>query len=818
MFRIVTALGSLLALAVLPLASQTITERTRNLDKRDGFYPLYWDAGAGRLLLEIPDFERQFLYLTSLATGIGSNDLGLDRGMIGDERIGRFERVGPRVLFLLENPRFRATNGNPALVRSVTESFPVSTMGAFDIVAEEDGRVLIDATDYFLTDVMNVRAELKEAGNAGVAVDKARSAIHLPRTKAFPRNTEIEASLTFAIDEPSNDIRRHSPDGRAVTLRQHHSMVALPAAGYRPRRFDPRIGVFPIVFNDYAKPFTDDYETRYIVRHRLIKRNPQAARSEPVTPIVYYMDRAIPEPYRTAFRDGAMWWNEVFEAAGFDNAFRVEDMPEDMDPMDARYHVIQWVHRTEAGSSIGPSFVDPRTGEIIKAAVRMDSHRSLVDHDIYSGVMPATDDEPVRDPFLADPGLAAWLAMLDPNVSAEEFSMARRRQHSAHEVGHTLGLAHNFIATSYGRASVMDYPAPFIQVTDGQIDLAAAYRNGPGAYDSVAIRYAYTHFSPEQEASGLDGIVRDAARQGIKFITNPDQASDGAYPEASVWVNGTDMLAELGRVTFVRRTLLDRFDERAVEPGEPMAKLSRRLATVYLHHRYTLDAAIKTVGGMGFRYGLRGDELPVTSVVDAERQRRALDLVLGALEPAELALPERVLQALAPRPFGYATHERAFRSDAGPAFDNLGAARTLATTIVGGLLQRERAHRIATFASRNADHPTLEEVIGRITDRTWGAAPEARYPALRRVVERVVVDALITLASDSRASVEARAGAEWGLRRIADLIQAREATVPAEQAHRALAWSDIERFLQRRDPGTQRTDPLAAPPGTPIGK
>lgn len=809
---------SAVALAIAPAqAQQSIDEYTRGMQRHSGFYSLYWDAAKGRLFLEIPDVQREFLYLTSLVTGIGSRSLGLDRGMIGDEQLGRFERVGPRILFVLQNPRYRATSGNDALRRSVVESFPVSTLASFDIVAEQSGRVLVDATDYFLTDVMNVGATL-ERDNRGVRLDAQRSTIYLAGTKAFPQNTEVEAALTFAITDPAQEINRHAPDGRAVTLRQHHSFVQLPDDGYRPRQFDPRVGVFPIVFNDYAKPFDQDYESRYIVRHRLAKRNPLADRSEPLEPIVYYMDRAIPEPYRTAFREGAMWWNRVFESAGFIDAFRIEDMPPDMDPLDARYHVIQWVHRTEAGSSIGPSFVDPRTGEIIKAAVRMDSHRSLVDQDIFASTRPAVDQETPDDALSTDPGLVRWVASLDQTVGAEEFVMARRRQHSAHEVGHTLGLAHNFIATSYGRASVMDYPAPFIQITNGAIDLSQAYRDGPGAYDTLAIRYAYTPFAPEEEASGLQALLQEAAALGFEFITNPDQGASGSYPEASVWVNGTDMLAELGRVTFVRRALLDAFDATAVAEGEPYANLSRRLATVYLHHRYTLEAAIKTVGGMAFRYGLRGDEAPVTRIIDADRQRRALELVLDALDPSALAIPERILANLAPRPFGFAAHDRAFRSDAGSAFDHLGAARTLAAMIVGGLLTPERAHRVVTFAARDPDAPPLEEIVGRLIDRTWGAGPEPRLPALRRVVERVVVDELIALAANSDATVEVRAAAEWGLRRITELIQSSTTTRPPDEAHRVLAWSDIERFLQRRDEATGRSAPLTPPPGTPIGR
>jgi hypothetical protein len=815
---ILTAWAAVLWMAASAAAQPSISEYTKGMEKRDGYFPLYWDGEQGRLLLEIPRVGEEFLYLTSLATGLGVNGLGLDRGMIGEEAVARFERVGPRVLFVLKNPRFRATgDANEALVRSVEESFPTSTIASFEVLAEKGGRVLVDATPYFLSDVMDVVGRLRRGEEGEFKLDRERSVIYLPRTKAFPINTEVEAALTFVSDRPGRRVRAHAPDGRAITLREHHSFVKLPDDGYRPRRFDPRIGLFPLTFYDYSKPFDQDYVTRYVRRHRLVKRDPDAPLSEPVEPIVYYLDPGIPEPYRSAFKEGAMWFDELFEAAGFKNAFRVEDMPPDMDPLDARYNVIQWVHRTEAGSSIGPSFVDPRTGEIIKAAVRMDSHRSLVDYDVYAGVAPAvTGGDPV-DPFLADPALGEWIAAFDPEVTAEEFVMARRRQHAAHEVGHTLGLAHNFVAASYGRASVMDYPAPLIRLVDGRLDLSEAYRAGPGAYDSLAIRYAYTEFPEGEEEAGLAAILAEAEARGIKFITNPDERGSSSYPEATTWVNGSDMVKELARVMEVRRFLIDRFDETAIREGEPMALLVKRFTPVYLHHRFTLTAAIKAIGGMEFRYAVRGDRTPPTRIIEPERQRRALELLLDAIQPEELAVPERVLRLLAPRPFGFAADDRAFDSKAAPAFDQLGIARTLATTVVRGILTPERAARLVAFADRVPDAPTLEEVIGRLVDRTWETATPDRHAALKRVVERVVLDELIRLASNDEATVEARAGAEWGLRRIVRILEGRRPRTAPDEAHDALAAADIRRFLERRDAGTGRSEPLPAPRGTPIG-
>ena len=808
--RRLPALVAALLLLPAPATAQVpgVEDYTAGMERQDGFFPLHWDRAKGRLLMEVRVGE-EFLYLTSLATGVGSEVLGLDRGTIGAEHLALFSRVGPRVHLVLTNPQFRAGGDNVPLTRSVTESFPTSIAAAFDILAETSGRLLVDVTPHAMSDVMDVVGNVRRADQGTFRLDRDRSAIETAATKAFPRNTEIDAALTFTSDDPGRLVRAHTPDGRALTLHEHISFVQLPEPGYRPRAFHPQAGYFPMTFWDFAKPFDDDYPTRYITRHRLIKTNPGAAPSDPVTPIVYYLDRAIPEPYRTAFRDGATWWASVFEAAGFTNAFRVEDMPTDMDPMDARYHVIQWVHRTAPGYSIGPSFVDPRTGEIIKAAVRMDSYRSQMDFDIFAGTIP------VRAGF--DDGDAAWLASLAQGSDAEAFAMARRRQHAAHEVGHTLGLAHNFVAGSYGRASVMDYPGPLITLAGQSLDLRDAYRNGPGAWDTLAIRYGYTEFPADREAAGLAALLSEARQRGLLFITNPDDGDAGSYPAATTWVNGTDMVAELARVMAVRGVMLERFDETAIKPGEPMYLLGTRLSRAYLHHLFTLGAAAKTIGGMEFRYAVRGDGLPPAVVIPGDRQRAALTAVLDALEPAALAVPERVLHLIPPRPFGYAAEERQFQSGATPAFDQIAMARTLASDIVGRLLNPQRLGRVVAFSARDPSLPTLGEVMGAMLERTWGAEPGGEGAALRRVVQRAVVDGLIDLAADPTAVVEARAAAEWSLSRIEEIAEQQSPLSGDDAAHLALVLADVGRFLDRPDDATRRTRRFPTPPGAPIG-
>lgn len=805
-------LAFLLSSAQNASAQESISLYTGGMDKQDGYFPLYWDDDNGQLYMEISRLDEDFLYLTSMATGSGMNGPRLDRGQIANEYIARFERTGPGVKLILTNTGYRSTDkDNEMLRRSVEESFLTSTVGSFDVLAEEGNTVLINATSYFLNDVVDIRRRLRNAGQGTFRVSRDLSDIYLPRTKAFPENTEVEAAITFTSDNPGSGIRSHAPDGRSITYRLHHSLVKLPDDGFKPRKFDPRSGYLAVSFYDFSKSFDEDYVTRYAVRHRLIKKDPDANMSEPVEPIIYYLDQGIPEPYRTAFREGAEWYNGVFEAAGFIDAFQVRDMPEDMDPMDARYNVIQWVHRSTAGPSIGPTFRDPRTGEIIKAAVRMDSHRSLMNYNLFAGISPGLTASGIN-------GAHEWISGLDTSVDAEEFAMARRRQHSAHEVGHTLGFAHNFIAESYGRASVMDYPAPTIRLRNGRIDLSEAYSPGPGAFDTLAVRWGYTQFPDGEEEDGLKAIMDDAVHRGLKHITAPLASAFSSYPEATMWTLAENPLQELKHAMEVRKFLIDRFDETALKDGEPMYKLSERFVPVYLHHRFMITAAVKYIGGMRFDYALKGDPLPPTSIVEAHAQREALDILLDILEPAELAVPERILSLMSPRPYGYATDNLSFQSDATPAFDQLGLAKTMTNIVISGILNVRRTARVVAFADRDKELPSLEDIIHEMIRRTWLADDDQDHPALQRVVRQILVDELISLASDRNAVAEARASAEWGLRNILAHISLQPETSLTVEAQNQFVADEIRRFLNRSTSETERSRPSAPPSVLPLGQ
>jgi hypothetical protein len=757
--------------------------------------PVRYDAATGRVTLSVrPGAE--MLYLGTLASGLGTTSPLLDRGQVGDAALVTFERHGGRVLLIRQNTEHRATGGDEALRRSVEESFPRSVIASFAVQREEGDAVVVDATDFLLSDTYDVIGRLRAAGLGTLRLDRDRSYVDAERTRAFPGNTEVRVTLSYVTDAPHIELRRHAPDGRTFALEVQHSFLALPDPPMRPRAFHPQAGIFANAFYDFAQPFDGDYRQRQLVRWRLEPSDTAAYLRgelvEPVRPIVYHLDPAIPEPYRSAFREGGLWWNEAFEAAGFHNAFRIEDLPPGADPMDARYNLIAWVHRRERGPSVGPSHRDPRTGEIVNTTVRMDSYRSLVNHDVYMGLVPAA----------APGGL---------QVSAEEFAMARRRQHTAHEIGHTLGLAHNFIAATQGRSSVMDYPVALVRLRDGVLDVSDAYRPSGGAHDTLAIRYAYTWYPDSaSEAEGLRRILDEARERGLRFVADRDAPASGSIPAATQWVEGDDMLAALERTRAVRRLLIDRFDERAALPGEPLAVLNRRFAHVYLHHRAALHGSIKYVGGMDFTYATRGDGLPPTRIVAPAEQRAALRAVLASLAPAELRIPDRVAALIPPPAFGWDASDRLFGAPAGAAFDPISAAHALAQEIVDGILHPERAARLLSFHARDATNPSLEEVLDALISASWGTTTAAADAPILRAVQRATLDGMLDLAGGANTTPAVRAAVEGRLERLESMLAAAGGPA-ADRAHRAVARRDIRRYFDGDDDPAHRPRPAPVP-------
>jgi len=797
-------LACLAAFMSLPAFCGSLSDTTKSMKKEDGFIPFYWDQKSGKLYLEIARWDTELLYVNSLASGIGSNDIGLDRGQLGGGHIVFFRRIGPKVLLIQPNYEYRAMTADSAERRAVDEAFAQSTLWGFTVTAEENGRVLVDATSFFLRDAHDVIGTLKRTEQGTFSLDPTRSAIYTERTKNFPLNTEIEAILTFTGNEPGEWVREVTPDPGAITVRQHHSFIQLPDSGYTPRAYDPRSGFIWTSYKDYATPITEPLVKRLIVRHRLRKKHPEAAVSEPEEPIVYYLDRGTPEPIRSALLDGAGWWNQAFESAGYKDAFRVEMLPEGADPLDIRYNMIQWVHRSTRGWSYGSSIDDPRTGEIIKGHVSLGSLR-------------------VRQDFLIAEGLVADYAEgKETDPAMLEMALARIRQLSAHEVGHTLGLMHNYIASAEGRASVMDYPHPYVTIRpDSTLDLSDAYATGIGEWDKVAIAYGYQDF-PEgtDERRALDGIISDAASRHLIFLTDQDARPPGsAHPNTHLWDNGPNPVDELSRIMAVRRIALRKFSEDKIRPGTPLATLEDVFVPIYLLHRYQVEAAVKVVGGLTYTYALRGDGQTPTSMVPAAEQRRALDAVLSTLAPEELAIPEQILALIPPRPAGYPRGREHFPIRTSLTFDPVAAAEASAYHTVGLLLNRARAERLVEQHSRFRDLPSLQEVIDALLQHTWYATRDASYRGeIGRTVDVAALYALLGLASDQKAGAQARGIA---LVKLSELKQWAADTAegdadPDRQAHCTFALTIIDRF--EKDPASiVFPAPPSQPDGSPIG-
>ncbi len=778
-----------------------ISEKTAGMQALDGFLPLYWDEREGKLWLEINRWNTELLYNVSLAAGIGSNDIGLDRGQLGREAVVVFERVGPKVLLVEQNYGYRAMSGDAAERDAVSESFARSTLWGFTVAAEEGSRALVDATDFFLRDAHGVAEQLKDSDQGTYKVEPSRSALYLAHTKNFPQNTEVEATLTFTGGPAGGWLRSVSPSNDAVTVRQHHSFVELPGPGYTPRPFDPRAGFFGVSYLDFSTPIHEPIRKRFIARHRLRKQDPTAAVSEAVEPIIYYLDPGTPEPVRSALLDGARWWAQAFEAAGFRNGFRVEMLPAGADPMDIRYNVIQWVHRSTRGWSYGSSVVDPRTGEILKGKVTLGSLRVRQDYLIAEALLGPYESGQPRNPAM------------------EQMALARLRQLAAHEVGHTLGLSHNYVASTAGRASVMDYPHPLVKLNaQGDVDLSDAYATGMGEWDKVAIRWGYGELSPgSDEPQRLDQVLREAEARGIFFLTDADARPLGsAHPANHLWDNGTNAVDELERVMKVRAAALERFSEKQIPEGEPMATLADTLVPLYLMHRYQVEAAAKTMGGLAYRYALRGDGQTPTEMIPPEEQRRALDATLATIAPEALRIPETVLKVLPPRPPGYPRTRESFPSRTGVTFDALAAAESAADHVATLLLHPERAARLVEFHAREDEQPGLAEVLDRIVDRVRRGSAGASYEVqLERVAELAVLRRLMSLAADDQASAAVQALARSKLRdwqqAVAD--QAEDAHL---EAHQAYVSDQIAKFFE--DPKQMLLPrPAEAPPGQPIG-
>jgi len=790
----------LFIIPVIAKTQTTIEDKTKGLKPYHGYFNFYWDDKAGKIFLEINKFDTEVLYQTSLPAGLGSNDVGLDKGILGATTIVKFTRAANKVLMIQPNYAYRAVTNDMAEKRDVEQSFAQSVLWGFSVEAESNGAVLVDATNFLLRDAVGVAARLSATKQGNYNIDVSRSAIYLPRTKNFPLNTEIEATITFTTGGNTGAwVSSVTPSPDAVTLRIHHSFVQLPDNNYTPRVFDARSGYIPNTYYDYATPVYEPIEKYFICRHRLQKKDPSAAMSEPVKPIVYYLDNGTPEPIRGALLDGARWWNQAFEAAGYKNAFRVEVLPDTADPMDIRYNMINWVHRSTRGWSFGSAVTDPRTGEIIKGNVTLGSLRVRQDYLIFSGLLA---------PF--ENGLPADNKML-------KTALQRLRHLAAHEVGHTLGLMHNYIASSQGKASVMDYPHPQVKLdASGNISLDDAYTNQIGDWDKVTIAYGYQDFAPgTDEHAALNKIITDAAAKGLTFISDRDaRDAAGLHPNAHLWDNGKDPVDELKDMMKIRAKALSQFGVNNIRPGVPMAMLEDVLVPVYLFHRYQVEAVTKEVGGMYYNYAVRGDGQMVTKSLSKDDQLKALNAAVDCIDPNFLTIPGNIIKLIPPRPEGYDYDRELFKRRTSLSFDPLGAAETAADIPLSFLFNTERLNRMMIYQT-TSNGLGADEMTGIIINKTFKAP---RLTGLQSLIqqqnEQLVLTYILSNSISNEASFATRAAM---LKAVDDIKKYAEAQlkIAASDTYKSYLLLTLERIKapEKANP----TIHLPQPPGSPIG-
>jgi hypothetical protein len=799
-------------------APQTVAARTASLKKQDGFVPIFWDARRGELLFELsPDMlTREFLYFAALGTGVGSTEMFADRSSFGASGQIRFSRNGPRVMVSQRNMAFRATDGPDALGGSVHMSFPSSILASLPIEAEENGTVIVNANSFIIRDAFDLLGQIRNPSRAiggqvirqqnpnaaSWRMDDARSAVDMDRTKNFPRNTEIEAFITFTSD--AGGANMNQPNPRVLTIREHHSLVALPEPGFEPREHDVRMGFFGVSFQDFSRPYDQQIQRTLVERWRLQKKDPNAVISEPVKPITFYVDQAMPEPVRSAAKRGALWWNQAFEQAGFRNAIVVQDLPLDADPLDVRYPTIQWTNRSGRGWSVGQSQADPRTGEIIHAVVQLDSHRMRTYNNFWEIAEPGGPRDYEGMDFFSSFDAA------DPKRSETDLMADRLALLACHEVGHTLGLEHNFVASTFGRGSVMDYYAPRIQIRpDGTADLSDAYMQGVGSWDKLVIEWGYSqgkpNSTPQQEEARRNAIVMRGIQQGIVWGNYAD-------PRWNSYDDGADPVSWLKQVVPVRDALLKNYGPQMLRPGEPMSNLTSRFPLVYLFHQYGLLAAVNVIGSARIPLAVNGDGQPAIVPWPAAQQKDALAQLIQALDAAELNVDPKLWNQLAPLPNERGRDPERFSSSAQYLFSQSDGARAVAGIVVGGLLDPARMERVISIHEADASQLVARDIINALVDVATKDPTPGRGALIRGVVSTEIGERLMRLAVDDAATPETQGNAWAGVREMFTRLGNRTDTTPTV----ARLIHELDLFIKDPHANVPKLKPSGAPAGPPI--
>ncbi|MGK0307806.1 MAG: hypothetical protein ACI8RP_000762 [Urechidicola sp.] len=787
-------------LILLLTISNTYAQFLKDKDgvsKQEGYISFYYDDTEDKVFLEIDKLNHEFLYVNALSEGLGSNDIGLDRGQLGNGVVVKFEKAGNKLLLIQTNQKYRAITDNIEEKKSVEEAFAKSILHGFIIKEQKNGAYLVDATSFFLRDAHGVANRLLKNKQGKYKLDLTRSAFNMERTKAFPKNVEFDVALTFKGIPIGKNIKSVTPDASSVTVYQHHSFVELPDNNYKKRAFDTRSGSYAMSYLDYATPVNQSIVKRYIYRHRLEKKNPNAAISEAKEPIIYYLDRGAPEPVRSALLDGARWWNQAFEAIGYKDAFQVKMLPENADPLDLRYNVIQWVHRSTRGWSYGGSISDPRTGEIIKGHVSLGSLRIRQDFMIAQALQAPYTNNDTDDEF------------------ALEMALARIRQLAAHEVGHTIGFAHNFAASTNDRASVMDYPHPQIALKNGKVDFSNAYATGIGAWDNVTVAYSYQEFL-SNEKTELNKILTDAFKSGLKYISDADARPQGsAHASGHLWDNGKDISDGLDDVLAVRKVAIENFSTDNIKSSEPYSVLEDVFVPLYFFHRYQTEAVSKLIGGLDYNYSVKGGNQTVVKRVDGKTERKALNSILKTIDVNTIAIPKNKLDLFPPRAMGYNRSRESFKSKNGVAFDPFGAVNTSSEMTLSFLFNAQRASRLVQHKSLDNSQLGLVELIDTVIDNSFKKKYEdTYYQELQNVINSQVLNQLFYLGANQNTYLQVTAIVNSKLDEIANLLKTNASRI--QKIYNNQLLKRIETF-KKNPTNYKKINAPKIPDGSPIG-
>ncbi|PKG98784.1 zinc-dependent metalloprotease [Paraglaciecola sp. MB-3u-78] len=789
----------------------SVADFTEHMSHQTGFFDFYYQIETDKVFLKIDKFDQPFLFQSSMPQGIGSNDIGLDRGQLGDTRLVKFERFGNKVLLKQLNTQYRASSSNLAEQASIDEAFADSVIAGFVVVATDGDGVVIDYTDFLLSDIHQISERLTVTEQGSYQAYPKRSGVFLKRSKSFPDNTELEALVTFGGSKPGQYVDQVTPDPISISVHLHHSLVKLPDTDYQPRKFVPFSGFWSVGYEDYSVPIEQSMTKQFIPRHRLNKKQPNMDMSEAIEPIVYYLDPGIPEPVMSALKDGALWWDQAFSAIGYKNAFQVKVLPEDADPMDVRYNVIQWVHRATRGWSYGSSVIDPRSGEIIKGHVTLGSLRVKQDYLIALGL---------TSPFSADGTGADYGGENNPSDAQvdtskqKEMALARIRQLSAHEVGHTLGISHNFAASEYGRESVMDYPHPLVSIKDGKISLDNAYDVGMGAWDKYVVAYGYQEYPDAiTEQQALKDLVTDARAKGFKYLSDPDaRQANAANAQGHLWDNGADPVTELSRISEVRQVAMANFGLKTIKTGATLSSLEETFAPIYLLHRYQLDAVAKLIGGVSYEYESKGDYAVAkgVKVIAAQQQKDALAAMLQTLQSEFLSIPKSLAQLITPKAYGESRNRESFKGRTGHTFDPISAAESAAGYSLNLLLQAERLNRIAQQQEQLQGVPDLGYLLTELFNQSIKDGIDKDYPQLSKRVNYLVLDQVVKAMQQENLAPEARGEMELQLIDLHKWLKNK-----GRNAHNEVMARQLEQYWRLGKWQSQFTlKPL--PPGSPI--